>query len=140
MRQVNLLPWRVYAAERRKKIYIIMGSCFVLSAVSIFFIKNMQAVRVTPVVHAPHVVLTVNNTMDSIPLQRMKWQGYIKENHITWALMMLPDHKTYAVQAGSVIGLEKAKVLEISDKSMTVMVQNEKKVIYYEGLNGENRY
>lgn len=130
MIDINLLPWRMYAKERKKYIFklVCLTGLFLLGG--IFYVISLmptsQIKKTQPVIQKSIVPLT----LQTVPLQHIRFQGFIQQYHRAWGIVMLPNHTTDIVEVGSLIGREKARVLNISDQGMTVATSSGNKLFY----------
>jgi hypothetical protein len=100
MVEINLLPWREYAAARtRTKFKIILGATLIFLAVIvsavIFLCRRDPPVRLAPPLAASDTRIE--------QLKKIKYVGYLHHQQRMWALISMPDGKILDARAGSVI-------------------------------------
>lgn len=54
----------------------------------------------------------------SVPTRSIHWVGYVSDANQCWAIALLPNHKAFPVFPGSVLGLEKTKVVRLDEKAV----------------------
>jgi Tfp pilus assembly protein PilO len=62
----------------------------------------------------------IDSWITRVPLQKMKWVGFLQQQQTIWGFVMSPEGKTIEVQVGSIIGLEKGRVMKVSDHDMRI--------------------
>ncbi len=117
MLEINLLPWRSYLRERKKRI---IKKIFVCSVMSIFFLAFFLS----------HL-LVINHSSNKLNYSKpnFKLVGYIYQKDRFWGLLMLPDGQVIAVQAGTVINNENARVISVSENKIILAITNQKEFI-----------
>jgi hypothetical protein len=101
MVEINLLPWREYAAARtRTKFKIILGAALIFLAVIVSAVIFLC--RRDPPVRLATPLLAVSDTRIE-QLKKIKYVGYLHHQQRMWALISMPDGKILDARAGSVI-------------------------------------
>jgi hypothetical protein len=119
MPTINFLPWRELQRARLKRWRWIWwprifcaGSCI---AAIIFYLSIPPALRELPDAAATELVRL------QMQLQQCKFTGYLQQSHRIWGIVILPDGKTIAVQAGSHL-LVSARVITVTQTQLIISV------------------
>lgn len=149
MISVNLLPWRrIRDAQRRKNVKSIMiaGGIVCIVFYFLFFQKKMsplppqfKTIKKLPVITLPKAKVfkpqspifsddwtRAENFLKVTPLHNLKWTGFlIKQNHIS-VFITSPNGFSYLLNLGDEVGLEKARIIEISREHIIFLIRNQK--------------
>lgn len=75
--------------------------------------------------------ISVKALLTVVPLHQLKWVGYLHHNKDFWALVMLPNGKTILAKAQMEVGLEKAKIIMLSEKEIVVLLHEQSMHLKY---------
>lgn len=64
--------------------------------------------------------------MNTTSLKQIKWVGFLRDENTIFGLLMLPKGETVAVRAGSIIGVEKGKVMSVGEEGVMIDSRGEK--------------
>lgn len=73
-----------------------------------------------------------NLLLQSVFLKQIKWVGYVANDKKFWALAKLPCGKTIEVERHTILGLEKAHVIQLSDRDIIVNLSGHQIHMFYQ--------
>jgi type IV pilus assembly PilP-like protein len=73
----------------------------------------------------------VNEWIHTISIDQLKLVGYLHNQYSCRALVMFPNGKTKAVQIGETIGIEAARIVNITENEVVLTAGGRKKYLYF---------
>jgi hypothetical protein len=123
MTTINLLPWRERLRTQRMQIKLrLYGFGMLLFCIAV----GVGLFWFLPVTTQAAVMPDPISVVDKVKsdLQKVRFVGYVHQQHRTWGLLLLPDGKTEDVQVGAVVGNDGARVRSIDEKHLVFMLPN----------------
>lgn len=88
-----------------------------------FFAMHTKAFKVPD--QEPQAV-NMHTLLHGVSVKKMKWVGFLRHEQAIWGLLVLPAGQTVEVQAGSIIGVEKGRVVEVKEDGVIVDLMEKK--------------
>lgn len=132
MIEINLLPWREDERRRQRraiKILFFLIIIFVMLSVKLFKPTHSsppinKPFKMTPrfVSALPHGEM-ISNVIDEhaelltqTPLQQLRFVGFLSKENKTIAFLQAPNHITFFVKVGDVVGRERAQIIFLNEQ------------------------